>query len=307
MGGGNSHDRRLRATERKRIAKEVFEQVSAASPNIGETPKTTGQKWIEFFEHQWFLTVAGIVLTLLSFMYMPFLAGCGVVVILTFHKVGVVKGKSHKVQIANYGMVVIVTLGLLYGAGVLIRKNIPQYPHYPTLQEFVQAVVQAVKSIALPSPEPAATSAPNESKQLRKASPPVVILYDDDKRSDVAFDGAALREDYTGVFRFPSYKGQIKVQNKDFKPETQKIEVRILLSHSITMIDQTNWSLEETRNSKFPVELRIEGRNLGVGDWWYVPTFLARTRWSSLEGEIDVFYGGTQPTKANFHFEGPPQ
>ena len=115
-----------------------------------------------------------------------------------------------------------------------------------------------------------------------------------------------VRMDYTGEFKFPSWKGQIKVLNQDYRPNIKEVVVRVLLSHSITLVDSDGWSTEETKDPDFPFELRITGRSVPVGDWWFVRYVRRQTRWP-LRGEVDVLYGAAAPIKATLEFEGPPK
>src|ERR1700691_337218 len=106
-------DAKQRRQFRRALARVIATQHEIAFRKPMEETKTIADKLLAFFEHGWVLAVLGLILTVLSIFYIPVLIGCGILIALAFHRVGVVKGSPVlKVQLPAYSVLCVVLTGL---------------------------------------------------------------------------------------------------------------------------------------------------------------------------------------------------
>lgn len=105
-----------------------------------KSEKAIGENLRDFLEHGWVIAALSTVGTLVGFLYTPVLILCGIAILLAFHRVGVVRGKSWVIQTVAYGVLFAATTSLLYGASAAIKSNLP---HVPTASEIADAVMSA--------------------------------------------------------------------------------------------------------------------------------------------------------------------
>ncbi len=140
--------------------------------NTQHEEKTTGQKLLDFFEHPWFMFAIGIVATLLGFDYPLVLVASGIIVLLAFHRVGVVRGKRRTVRVLAYGAVFAIATAGLYGAELLIKRN---FPHIPTAQEISNYIPSREPK---PAPAPAITTQSTGTSAKRAPGSPFAFAVE---------------------------------------------------------------------------------------------------------------------------------
>src|SRR5712692_1044585 len=169
MAGRNSHQRAVERAVNARMAERVAETVLQ---RIGAGPvppeaKTTGQKLLDFFEHGWVIAVVGTVGTLVQFFYTPVLVVCGFVILIAFHRVGVVRGKKAWVQTPAYLIVFMITTLALYGVDRAVKNHLT---HIPSAREIASALIAMVPQLGQRPQSTVSTDANNP--------PAVAIFYD---------------------------------------------------------------------------------------------------------------------------------
>jgi hypothetical protein len=170
MSGGNSRQRRKSSRAAGKPAAQVV--ASSADPTVVvKSEKTIPEKLLDFFEHTWVIAALCTIGTLVGFLYTPILAICGIAILLAFHRVGVVRGKSWAAQIAAYGILFAATSSLLYAASAVIKRNLP---HVPTATEVANAVVSALSHQEPPRAEAAPHTIPQSAPS---DTPPPDIKY----------------------------------------------------------------------------------------------------------------------------------
>ena len=166
-GGGNSHQRSM-ARARLRPTGKYADFYKPEHPVLQNT--STTRKLLEFFEHGWTLAVVGLVAALLGvFVFTPVLVICGVVVLLTFRRVGVVSGKRWPVQLMAYACVTILSGAALYGANVLIVRQARA-----AFDKMVSSIVTAVRAGEHKDITPVAIAQSTPTPKVVQAPTPII-------------------------------------------------------------------------------------------------------------------------------------
>jgi hypothetical protein len=152
-GGGNSHQRKVQETTDATSA----DAGSGPSTQIPVTDgKSLGERILDFLEHQWMLWIFGVLGGIVGLIYTPALFLVAAVMAGAFYRTKVVRGMTWKIQVPSYAGIVVLSMGLVYGTIVLIKKS----AHIPTSSEIAAAVISGLRASA-PSKAPA-TPTPNQ-------------------------------------------------------------------------------------------------------------------------------------------------
>jgi hypothetical protein len=140
---GSSRERRTieRAVQRARAEHSGSIQTQMPNSPTGNR-NSMAERWLGWFETPLFGWPIGIIGGLVGFFYTPVLAVCGLCILLGFHRAGVVRGLTKKVQTWSYITVFVVTFLACYGAAALIKHQLERTSiHVPTTGEIAKAVV----------------------------------------------------------------------------------------------------------------------------------------------------------------------
>ncbi len=180
--------KRSRKSSRQRLANQSKGKLDTrAKPQsfAPPVPKEAGGL-IDFIEHPLFLAGVSIVGVIVGVVfYTPVLLVCVVCILLALHRSKVLRGQATLLQATAYGIVLILSVGLLWGVDVLVRKPAREYLQVasgskPPIEAPNASVPARPPSIPVPSPGqlfnfPGMNSmaAPQPANPVRSMSAPV--------------------------------------------------------------------------------------------------------------------------------------
>jgi hypothetical protein len=153
----DAHQRRVLKRAINKAEADTNARKEPAPPPAIKPEKTPLTKLLEFFEHGWVIGALCTVGSLVGFFYKPVLAVCGIAILLAFHRVGVVRGKRLRIQLAAYSVLFVTITSLLMWTSRIINKNLP---HLPTATENADAVVAKLGKASRPQEVPTPLEVP---------------------------------------------------------------------------------------------------------------------------------------------------
>jgi hypothetical protein len=148
----DAKQRRLFIREMERLGLPVPDKRSAPT----EAPESSVPVRLLFFvEQPLFLSAFGVLGSIVGLIYTPILSVTGLCIVAAFHRAGVVRGRSWRIQFCSYALAFAGAFGIVYLACRVVRQSV----QIPSASEIAAAVVRKLQTAApIPTPNSGSTT-----------------------------------------------------------------------------------------------------------------------------------------------------